>query len=773
MTQTLNNGKTKRPTSTPNRSQADLEAACLREMKEHVNFDGPIQCNTSKLIRFSTDKNKSKKDEFYSCRTWEFKGKPYLQCYYGTWSGGFKEYWFKSYEDNDLKHLSQNEYKEFKEDEERREKELNETIEKERQEKIKKAKEMWDKASIDPFHCDHKEYLERKKSLAIGLKYAKDDYGNHVIVMPIQNVDEEIQAIQHTQKSGSKFIHGSKRGNFCPLGTIQNGGEIIVAEGYSTAYSVHAATGISVVVAVDCGNIDPVIHNIKTKYPNLSITIAGDDDVETRDQQTGMLTNPGRRDAEKAAKKYGCAVVFPEFREDFKLPDGSRPTDFNDLHVHFGIDAVKEKLKKRYDQNVEVQEEVKKLSYNLLEKEEPCDCFSLDHLPKQLNDYISSICETTNAHPIMITSSVLATISAFLQKKVFIPEGEFFQTLYTNLWQLNVTKSGQFKSTATNKGAKLALEQSGKVTEQIKIIEAKIRIAKDNDLKPLKEERLTVSLTDVILPNKITTEALLEHLAQGHAGVIFTSEFGAWLQNLEKAHNTDLKAVLTDLYDVPQAYRYKTKTQGDFILEKPCFSICGVSTMSWLKANLKHDDVSSGFFARYLIFAPPHKDEVPPALPRKIIRMDRDPEFKVKKTLEYMDSEYRYVLSPSAKKEFESMHNSLYMMTKSYSDKCKEILEPFLKRWSPYILKLSMIMQLFIDHQSKEIGDEAINSAMAVLLPAIKSTAHLFEGELGESEHQRKCRVVLDWISKKCIERKKPVKWGELISSPPIGRRKQ
>ena len=190
--------------------------------------------------------------------------------------------------------------------------------------------------------------------------------------------------------------------------------------------------------------------------------------------------------------------------------------------------------------------------------------------------------------------------------------------------------------------------------------------------------------------------------------------------------------------------------------------------MAWLKANLKPNDVSSGFFARYLIFAPPHKDEVPPALPRKIIRVDKNPESQVKATLDHMDTEYKYILSPSAKKEFESMHNALYTMTKSYSDNCQEILEPFLKRWSPYLLKLSMIMQLFIDTNSKEIGDEAINAAMAVLLPAIKSTAHLFEGELGESEHQRKCRVVFDWINKKFQERKSPVKWGEMLSSKQL-----
>ncbi len=328
-----------------------------------------------------------------------------------------------------------------------------------------------------------------------------------------------------------------------------------------------------------------------------------------------------------------------------------------------GANEVQRQINPSVISTSSVNEKLKDLSYNLIEKEEPCDCFLLSDLPKQIANYVNGICETTNAHPIMVTSSVLTTISAFLNKRVYIPEGEYFQTLYANLWLLNVTKSGQFKSTALNKGSKLALERSKIAIDKMKEIERKIRVENDKDkIKELENEMLIASLEDIVLPNKITAEALLSHLSAGHGGAIFTSEFGAWLQNFDKSHNTDLKAIFTELYDVPQSYRYKTKSQGDFILERPFFSICGVSTLSWLKANLKPDDVSSGFFARFLLFTPPHQDEIPPALPRVIKPSDPHAEWMIKKTLENIEDSYCYKLSGSAKSQFEYIHNQLYQL---------------------------------------------------------------------------------------------------------------
>jgi phage/plasmid primase-like uncharacterized protein len=757
-----------------NKSSDDLETECLVHMASNgIHFAGPLRPD-GKLYRFSIDGKKNQTDEFYSCTKWEFKGHFYLKCYYGTWAGGKKEYVYKNYENGN--HLSGEDYKQFKEDEELRNKKYQEQQKKEAEQRLKRAKTLWEESQEAPSHKDHTAYLERKQVKAYGIKYSKDLEGNHVLVIPVKNIQGEIQAVQHIKANGDKKIHGLKRGNFHLVGQIKNDSNIFICEGYATGASVYEATNSPIVIAFDCGNLDPVLALIRNTYPQHQVTIAADDDRETKDH-TGNFINPGKVKAEEAAKKYKCNVITPKFPEGFKLANGKCPSDFNDLQIISGIDELKKQIGQNGISTTLVQDELQKLLHNLLEKKEPCECFSIEALPKILRDYIKSISETTNAHPIMITCSVLTTISAILKKRVFIKEDRntgYFQTLYANLWMLNVTKSGQFKSTALNKGSKLAWEQSSEVLKEIKSINEQIKSETDNKTKKdLEDKKIIASTGDPILPNKMTSEGLLEHLGQGHAGAILTSEFGAWLQNMDKSHNNDFKAIATDLYDVPSVYRYKTKSSGDYILEKPFISICGVSTLSWLKENLKHNDVDSGFLARFLIFAPPHQDEIPAALPRKSITQDkiteyRETEHKIKDILKYIDNEHPYSLTGEAETHFEEMHKQLYQIPKLYSDKCKEILDPYLKRWSPYLLKLAMIMRLFEDPFAYDISVTSLDSAMAVLLPAIKSTAHLFEGELGESEHQRKCRVVFDWICQKIKKTGEPVKWKDIITSKKL-----
>ncbi len=125
-------------------------------------------------------------------------------------------------------------------------------------------------------------------------------------------------------------------------------------------------------------------------------------------------------------------------------------------------------------------------------------------------------------------------------------------------------------------------------------------------------------------------------------------------------------------------------------------------------------------------------------------------------------------MADNARELIEKFHIYIYQIPKTYSDKAEEILQPYLKRWSPYLIKLSMITQLFIDYETDEIGSEAVMSAMSLLIPAMKSTAMLFEGELGESEHQRKCRILFEWMCQKTKDTGKPIKRHTIISSKKL-----
>lgn len=744
------------------KNEHDLIGECLNHMADNnLACLEPINPN-GKWQRYAANRERRAKDESYIMFLWSWNGRFYLICLYGSWRTGEKHI-FKSYEkstlsDHERQYLAA-EYKKKKEEADKLSQESHDNA-------AIIAQKIWDEAPDTP---PSSEYLTYPNAKGIGHAGARFIFYEEkpTIIIPLKNILGEIRLLQRIFKDvdgtfKKRFLPygGQKTGNFDVLGELTHEIIFYVVEGWATGKSVFM-TGLGpVIIAYDAYNIGPVVERIRSKFPNNVIIIAGDNDPSP---------HTGQKYANLAAQKYGCKTVFPQFPEKQKTDiDGKPYTDFNDLHQLCGIDEVKRQLQGINTAPPTTHNELRNLAETLLTKKDPCIDFSLSSLPSALREYIESICKTTNADPMMITMAALTTISAFLCKRVSYPH--YFQPLHPNVWMLAIAKSGQFKTTALNKGASLAWKQHAHVMAEIKEIEQKIRTT-TNDVEKLnlEEERLAISLTDVILPTKITGEALLEHLSQGHTGVILASEFGGFLQNLAKSHNNDLKPLFTDLYDVPAAYRYKTRTQGDLILEQPCFSICGVSTLTWLQGNIKTSDVASGFFARFLIFTPVHKNDIPPALPTFDVANFEEEENNLAAILKQVESPHLYnPLKGDAKLFFESIHEKIYIMIQSYSDRNQEILEPYLKRWSPYLLKLAMIMQAVEDPLSKDISSNAMLAAIGILFAAMQSTKHLFEEELNESENESKCQKVFEWICKQVKKSGKPVRRQAIFSSKQI-----
>lgn len=197
-------------------------------------------------------------------------------------------------------------------------------VEREREEAIKhaesaaKAYEIWSGSKEAESH----EYLTNKGvSTSQGLKIAKDGR----LIIPVA-VDNEIVSLQFIAGDGQKrFLTGGKTKGGWFL--IEGKNDVIyIAEGYSTARSVHEATNASVYIAFNAGNLYEVCGQVKAKHPNSRIIIAGDDDTTT----TG---NAGRTKATQAADGLRIESIFP-----------SGYTDFNDQHQDQGIKALKKYL---------------------------------------------------------------------------------------------------------------------------------------------------------------------------------------------------------------------------------------------------------------------------------------------------------------------------------------------------------------------------------------------------------------------------------------------
>jgi len=144
-------------------------------------------------------------------------------------------------------------------------------------------------------------YLQRKKVLAFGLRFAK----NGTIVVPVRDLAGRIWGLQFIAPDGTKrFFTGTpKKGRFH---LIEGGATLAICEGYATGATIHMATGWRVAVAFDAGNLLPVAQAFRKQAPDPDIVICGDDDRATPG-------NPGRTAALAAARAVQAKVVFPEF----------------------------------------------------------------------------------------------------------------------------------------------------------------------------------------------------------------------------------------------------------------------------------------------------------------------------------------------------------------------------------------------------------------------------------------------------------------------------
>lgn len=207
-----------------------------------------------------------------------------------------------------------------------------------RQQEIDRAAETaraeWDNLAPATEHP----YLTRKRVKAFGLRIAE----NGDLAVPLRNGKGDIYGIQ--------WIHPTKRGTgtdkpFWPKGLGTKGhyhliGEpawiVLICEGYATGASLAMATDLPVAVAFSAGNLLPVGEVIKARYPRAKILFCADDDYHNE-------ANAGISKASQAALAVGGSWVAPHFSNE-RPTDSKGDTDFNDLHVGYGLDAVTEQL---------------------------------------------------------------------------------------------------------------------------------------------------------------------------------------------------------------------------------------------------------------------------------------------------------------------------------------------------------------------------------------------------------------------------------------------
>lgn len=206
-----------------------------------------------------------------------------------------------------------------------------------------RARSVWSKLILIGSNA----YLARKRVQGYGLRYSK----KNAVVVPMRDASGTIQGLQVIHDKPRRNRDGDwitkdfwpygmdPRGLFYRIGPEPGQDEpLFLVEGYATGASGHEATGHCVFVAFTAGNLLVVAQAVRTLYPRNPIIVAGDDDYLT----TKPVANPGRMKAIQAADKVGGVAITPRFAA---RPDGTKWTDFNDLHVNEGLDAVRAQWK--------------------------------------------------------------------------------------------------------------------------------------------------------------------------------------------------------------------------------------------------------------------------------------------------------------------------------------------------------------------------------------------------------------------------------------------
>ena len=161
-----------------------------------------------------------------------------------------------------------------------------------------RAVRLWDLAGLaDGAHP----YLMRKGVAAFGIRHLRGR-----LVIPLRGADGTLHSLQFIGADGRKtfLTGGRKHGCYHAIGRPDR--VVCICEGYATGATIYQATRHATAIAFDAGNLEPVARALRTKFPQTTMVICADSDLETPG-------NPGLAAGRQAAKAVGAALAVPVF----------------------------------------------------------------------------------------------------------------------------------------------------------------------------------------------------------------------------------------------------------------------------------------------------------------------------------------------------------------------------------------------------------------------------------------------------------------------------
>ena len=198
------------------------------------------------------------------------------------------------------------------------------------------TRELWEFETLIP--VTNTEYTKRKKiNTARLIQYIdiRQSFNDEFITFKIQN-KKEFVGVQRIHNNGDKkFTYGmKKKSGFALIGNPEPNKKIYFVEGFATGCSIAEAYNYNhaVVVCLDIYNMYFVLQSLITKKlrDSCELIICADNDAKKEN-------NVGLDKAKEYSKEFEIQLKYPKFGNILVEKNCS---DFNDLHVNCGIQAV-------------------------------------------------------------------------------------------------------------------------------------------------------------------------------------------------------------------------------------------------------------------------------------------------------------------------------------------------------------------------------------------------------------------------------------------------
>lgn len=537
----------------------------------------------------------------------------------------------------------------------------------------KESQKIWAAAKdADPKHT----YIIKKGIKPKGIK----QHSNGSLIIPLKDLNNTLHGLQFIHQDGAKrFKTGTLKTGNCFIITGATDKPILVCEGYATGASLHEATGSSVVIAFDAGNLLPVARGLKEKLPARKLILCADNDQWT-------AGNPGLTKATAAAKEIGAMLAIPVFKDTT-----NKHTDFNDLHLSEGLNAVKSCIEAATEPVIEST--IKCEGLPLWAEPVPFNDYSglpdfpIDVLPDIGREMVRVISEVNQVDLGLTASNYLSVLSASLGRKAEINLISHKEPL--NIFTCGIYDSGNRKSSTQGAMTKPLYEYQERMQEAMKeeirdsqnayrIREARLaklqkQAANAKDYTQQKEfeieaaaiakeiEENPVVKSPIYIMDDVTTEALAIHMAENNKAMSIFSTEGGIFQTMagryDKGVNIDLylKAHAGDPFSVHRIGREARTMQA------PCLTMCLTVQPDVIREIGKNEQFKGrGLLARFLYSLCKsqvgYRERQTKAVPEPILNRYRQHIFSL---MEIPQAEHELRFTPEAQGIWDEFYNDV------------------------------------------------------------------------------------------------------------------